>query len=103
MKMLDMLADAREAIQNFQPQRASALLETFESQYPLQKMSKAQADRVEAELRKIATMAEAAREGVAQAQQQVKQLLALSQSLGTYDRTGALQVQQTAPRPVRKF
>lgn len=101
--MLDMLVDAREAIQNFQPQRASALLEEFERQYPLQKMNKTQADHVATELRTIATMAEAAREGVAQAQQQIRQLLALSQSLGTYDRSGTLQVQQTAARPVRKF
>lgn len=103
MKMLDMLTKAREAIQDFEPQRASDILQEFESQYPLQEMSKAQALRVETELRTIATMAEAAREGVAQAQQQIRQLLTLAQTLGTYDRTGTLQVQQTAPKPVRKF
>lgn len=103
MTLLDRLKAARQAIQNFEPERAEALLHDIEAEHPPHRLPPDEARLVAAELRAIATMAEAARDGVAQAQQQIKQLLALAQSLGTYDRAGTLQVQQVAPKPVRKF
>lgn len=103
MTLLDKLKSAREALHAFQPERADALLKDIETDHPLHKLPADEARAVAAELRTLSILAEAARDGVAQAQQQIKQLLTLSQSLGTYDRAGARQVQQVAPKPVRKF
>ncbi|MTH32984.1 hypothetical protein GL279_00025 [Paracoccus limosus] len=103
MTVLDKLRAARRAIQQFEPAEATALLQQFEAGFSQERLDPVQARLVEAELQAIAILAEAARDGVAQAQQQVRQLVALSQSLGTYDKSGMRQVQQTAQRPVRKF
>ena len=103
MTLLDKLKSARDAIQSFRPEQAEAMLRDIETDHPPETLAPEEARRVATELRAIAMMAEAARDGVAQAQQQIKQLLALSQSLGTYDRDGTRQVQELAPKPVRKF
>lgn len=103
MNALQILKAARAAIQAFEPEQASELLKAFERAHDPEKADPAQARLIATELRAIRDLAAAARDGVASAQEQLKQLMVLAQSLDTYDKAGNRLVQSTAFQPVRKF
>lgn len=102
MSALAKLKSARAAIQAFEPERATKILLDLEASGALES-PKTDAQPIADELRAIREFAAAARDGVAAAQEHLKELMQLSQSLGTYDKAGNKQVRDLSTQALRKF
>lgn len=102
MSTSEKLRSARAAILAFEPERATKILLDLEASGKLQS-SENDAHMIANELRAIGELAAAARDGVAAAQDQLKELMQLSQSLGTYDKAGNRQIRDLSAQALRKF
>ncbi len=97
------LQQVRAALTAFNPQAAEESLRSFEDEIKTSGLTADAAALCQAELAEIRGLAEAAKDGVAAAQRQFREILELSRRLDTYDRSGNRKAEQVAPMATRKF
>ncbi|WP_313349273.1 hypothetical protein [Paracoccus sp. (in: a-proteobacteria)] len=88
IKTMHLIEQVRNDLLMYQPEQALTKLEEFERHLVSGRVSKECREECMIALRDIQTLAGAARDGVAAAQQQLAEIITLSRSLNTYDREG---------------
>lgn len=100
---LDHLRHARTALIGFDPALAEDSLRKFETALIAGDLTAEETALCESELSAIRDLAQAAKEGVATAQQQFREILDLSRRLDTYDKAGKRKEESVQPISARKF
>lgn len=100
--MINKLREARQAIKEFNPELAAKILSEIEAAAP-PVLDGPEAEAVAIELRAIRDYAAAAGDGIAAAQLQLKELMQLTQTLGSYDRAGNRRVEDISARTRQKY
>lgn len=101
--LLDHLKRARAALITFDPALAESSLTRFEAGLRSGEMTPDQVEPCSAELSAIRDLAQAAKTGVANAQQQLREILDLSRRLDTYDKAGKRKAESVSPISARKY
>lgn len=101
--LLDHLKRARAALIAFDPALAESSLTRFEAGLLAGEMTPDQVEPCSAELSAIRDLAQAAKTGVANAQQQLREILDLSRRLDTYDKAGKRKAESVSPLSARKY
>ena len=97
------LKQARAALTSFDPNAAEESLRSFEAEIESKGLDADTAALCQKELSEIRDLAEAAKDGVAAAQRQFREIFELSRRLDTYDKSGNRKAEQVAPMATHKF
>lgn len=103
MNVIDRLRDARKAINALDAVRALAILRDCEAELERARLTRSDREAVARELEAIRDIAAAAREGVAQAQAQILDLIRAARNLDSYDSAGQRHVEEVVPRATHRF
>ena len=100
---LELLKQAQQAIKAFRPDEAAHILGRFEAAIAENPPLPSERKRIAAELKRIIGLSGAARDGVAGAREQLRELMRLARGLDIYDRDGARTQRNTPGTVIGRF
>ena len=100
---LELLTQARQAIEAFRPDDAAQMLGRFEAAIVENPPLPSERKRIATELNRIIDLSGAARDGVASAREQLRELMRLARGLDIYDRDGARTQRNTPGTVIGRF